>query len=530
MEGVRETFEHVLDDFSKRLQHAEFVAIDTELTGINIDTEQDTFEEPPAVRLDRLCRVAETYCLIQLGITVVTQGPRCTWSCMSYNIFAFPHAGPELLGRSTNFTCQAMALKFNAQNHVDFNRWIYDGVPYMTREDEQRYLATDAGRADADLEQKVGLLRLWKLLCSSGLPFVVHCPSDLFFLLAAFECNPLPRDTRLLTQLIRRCTPKVFDTAHLHGLVGRFRRLGLTKFYEDAKARYEKSLKEGSATPVEFALAAETSHYGNPSGEQTHQAGYDSLITAKLFMYLRSIAPMKVAEGGNHLFLYHSVEYIDLEKAAQGGDIGCSLFDHSRVTLLVAAVSPGDMQAVARRMTSSEYLCKVMDLVHVLVVLRASGGAAVRKAMELARSVPEVQQWMPFETWRDKQISKRLRIAKGTNGESLKVNGHAAMGIEEEPLNGHASALPSVLVEATAGSGASTSSTCAPALSAEIPATDGGEVDEVTTTNHATNHHSLRDVLDGGQWRGRRVVQLSLAGCLILAVSLALQGKKWRRS
>eukprot|EP00971_Amphidinium_carterae_P222535 4417011-Amphidinium_carterae.1 len=52
-----------------------------------------------------------------------------------------------------------MALKFNAQNHVDFNRWIYDGVPYMTREDEQRYLATDAGRADADLEQKAVVKR-----------------------------------------------------------------------------------------------------------------------------------------------------------------------------------------------------------------------------------------------------------------------------------------------------------------------------------------------------------------------------------
>mmetsp|Transcript_14347 Transcript_14347/g.26367 ORF Transcript_14347/g.26367 Transcript_14347/m.26367 type:complete len:527 (+) Transcript_14347:153-1733(+) len=526
MEGVRESFDQVLDDLSKRLQHAEFVAIDTELTGINIDSEQDTFEEPPSVRLDRLCRVAETYCLIQLGITVVTQGPRCTWSCMSYNVFAFPHAGPELLGRSPNFMCQAMALKFNAQHHVDFNRWIYDGVPYMTREDEQRYLATEAGRADADLEQKVGLLRLWKLLCRSGLPFVVHCPSDLFFLLAAFECNPLPRDPRQLAQLIRRCTPKVFDTAHLHGLVGRFRRLGLTKFYEDAKARYEKSLKEGSATPVDFTLTAETSHYGNPSGEQTHQAGYDSLITAKLFMYLRSIAPMKVTEGGNHLFLYHSVEYIDLDKALQGGEVGCSLFDHSRVTLLVAAVLPGDLQAVARRMTSAEYLCKIMDLVHVLVVLRASGGAAVRKAMELARSVPEVQQWMPFETWRDKQTSKRLRMAKGSNGEVPKVNGHAVMGIEEETLNGHGSTLPSVVADVTA----SASSASAPAMVVPIPANDSGEVDATATGTHVCNHHSHQAELQGSQWQGRRVVQLSLAGCLILVASLAWQGRKWHRS
>jgi len=30
---------------------------------------------------------------------------------------------------------QASALQFNAQHNVDFNTWIKDGIPYMSRED-----------------------------------------------------------------------------------------------------------------------------------------------------------------------------------------------------------------------------------------------------------------------------------------------------------------------------------------------------------------------------------------------------------
>jgi hypothetical protein len=33
------------------------------------------------------------------------------------------------------FFFQASALQFNAQHNVDFNTWIKDGIPYMSRED-----------------------------------------------------------------------------------------------------------------------------------------------------------------------------------------------------------------------------------------------------------------------------------------------------------------------------------------------------------------------------------------------------------
>jgi len=249
MEGRASTFKKVLADFEAQLAGAEFVAIDTELTGVDIEGEPDSFEETAQQRLEKHCRIAERYTLIQLGLTVIGKTKiDGQLSCASYNLFAFPYVGPELLGREPGFYCQASALRFNSNHRVNFNSWIGDGIPYMSREDERRYIKATGSREDANgLDDKVGLLRLWKSLCQARVPFVVHCPLDLFFLLAAFERRPLPRhDPKALAMMIRQCTPKVYDTAHLHGVVGRFKRLGLVKFFEDAKARYDEMLNDGS--------------------------------------------------------------------------------------------------------------------------------------------------------------------------------------------------------------------------------------------------------------------------------------------
>jgi len=415
MEGRASNFEKVLADFEAKLKTAEYVAIDTELTGTGIEGEVDTFDECANVRLDRICRVAEAYSLIQIGFTIVSRrespGHEGRLSCASYNFFAFPFAPPELKSWDNFFMCQASALRFNAKHRVDFNTWIREGVSYMTREDE-RFLKARGGVPGHDLEKKVGLLRLWKVLCAAHKPFVVHCPVDLFFLLVAFERRPLPRgDPRTLALLIRQCTPRVYDTAHLYHLFpGRFRRLGLAKFFEDAKAIHEKQVSNSSINgvlPVEFELDGETAvRYSKPAEEMTHEAGYDSLMTAQLFAYLRALAPSKVKEAGNRLFLFRSIEFVDLDRAAVEGVIGCSMFDLSRVTLLVAALETtkdGVSNEAPRLISAADVDYKWMDNSHMLVVLRASGGAAVRKAGELAGKVHGVESWMPFEQWRDEQ-------------------------------------------------------------------------------------------------------------------------------
>lgn len=422
MEGRASTFERVLADFERRLLTADFIAVDTELTGVDIEGEPDSFEESAAGRLEKVCRVAERYALIQVGLTIVGRpNERGVSPVASYNLFAFPYVGPQLLGREPSFMCQASAMQFNAQHRVNFNTWINDGVPYMSREDERHWLETPKGQEDDRMDQRVGLLRLWKSLCNARLPFIVHCPLDLFFLLAAFEQRPLPRDPQELALLIRRCLPKVYDTAHLHGVVGAgrpFRRLGLTKFFEDAKQRYEEVLKQDSTiAKVEFELQGETAErYGSTAGKldetHAHEAGFDSLVTAQLFAYLRAISPEGVRRSENRLFLYRSIEFLDLNQMAMSGEAACCMFDLTRVTLLVAELDSSDSNDAPRLISAAkaEYKWMDSDNKYLLVVLRASGGAAVRKAKEVAERVQGVVKWMPFEEWQTTQALNRPRV------------------------------------------------------------------------------------------------------------------------
>lgn len=457
MEGRASTFEKVLADFESRLAKAEYVAIDTELTGVDIEGEIDTYEETALARLQKICRVAERYSLIQLGLTLVCRNDNSnegSLSCSSYNFFPFPTVlETREFKRDPVFMCQASALGFNARHRLDFNAWIREGIPYLTREEEKQ-LRVSQSMTDEEIEQKSGLLRLWKALCAARLPFVVHCPLDLFFLLASFERRDLPKDDpKALAFLIRQCTPKVYDTAHLFGVLGRFRRLGLSKFFEDAKARHDELISNGSNSgvlPIEFQLQGETAvRYRE---QMAHEAGYDSLMTAQLFAYLRAISPMRVKEAANRLFLYRSIEFLDIERAATESIVGSAMFDLSRVTLLVAVLDPSDMMfsEAPRLIANVGYDYKWMDATHMLVVLRASGGTAVRRARELAAQVHGVASWIGFDEWRDAQITANNAVASSPNGNGngafVAVNGADKHVVSENApqaisVNGSANAV-----------------------------------------------------------------------------------------
>jgi len=169
--------------------------------------------------------------------------------------------------------------------------------------------------------------------------------------------------------------------------------------------------------PLDFDLVGETGvRYSKPHEQLAHEAGFDSLLTAQLFAYLRAIAPARVREGANRLFLYRSVEYVDIDRAAIEGSVGCSMFDLSRVTLLVARLQTADNPDAPRLIATAGSEYKWMDSMHILVVLRASGGAAVRKAADLAAKVHGVESWMPFEEWRARRIeAQRLARAATTS-------------------------------------------------------------------------------------------------------------------
>jgi hypothetical protein len=54
-----------------------------------------------------------------------------------YNVFLVPEG-------DANIAVEAQTMKFHCEHNMDFNRWLYDGVPYVNTSEEvklrQRYL------------------------------------------------------------------------------------------------------------------------------------------------------------------------------------------------------------------------------------------------------------------------------------------------------------------------------------------------------------------------------------------------------
>merc|ERR1719487_3064048 len=93
-----------------------------------------------------------------------------------------------------------------------------------------------------------------------------------------------------------------------------------------------------------------------------------------------------------------------------------------------------------------------MDSTHILVVLRASGGAAVRMAGDLAAQVNGVDSWISFEDWRQQQVMEVQRVRDRKNCK----NGHL-----DEAASTTASAS-SLTNNGAAGTGGSSGSSCSP--------------------------------------------------------------------
>eukprot|EP00427_Karlodinium_veneficum_P025174 CAMPEP_0169119560 /NCGR_PEP_ID=MMETSP1015-20121227/31626_1 /TAXON_ID=342587 /ORGANISM="Karlodinium micrum, Strain CCMP2283" /LENGTH=551 /DNA_ID=CAMNT_0009182457 /DNA_START=6 /DNA_END=1661 /DNA_ORIENTATION=+ len=411
MEGVASNFETVLSHFQENLKGALYVAVDMELTGTTIDNRPDKYEEYAEERIEKFCEIAESHIPIQIGFTVVRHTDD-KYHCASYNFYSLPWMGPELLEPDPSFLCRLSALKFNAdRNLVDFNKWLRDGVPYMTREDESNYLLRLSSRKDIDLPRKTGLLRLWKLLCESKLPLVTHCPLDIFFLLTCFERRKLPRDPRELSQLMSECLPFVFDTAHLHSAIGGFHHLKLVKFLEEAKGRYHTHALAENAPSCCFHFDSETQRRYGSGRHWAHEAGFDSLCTAQLYAYLLNLSQDKVVSAVNRLFLYKSTEFLDLVQARENGEIGSSVFGFGDEMPLVMKLDR--FRGFTRKQLSSTGVSyRWIDSSHVLLILSS---AHIDWAIKFGA--------LSFEQWRSSAHSQTSDLSGDCNIATVQQHG-----------------------------------------------------------------------------------------------------------
>lgn len=135
MEVDKDNFEEYLPKIEESISKADFVAIDTEFTGLNLNDETknslfDTIEE----RYNKHRKSVQQFTISQIGISAfIKENER--YVAHSYNMYLFPASfGPV----DVRFMVQASSYEFQRRYDFDFNKYVYNGISFMNEEQEKR--------------------------------------------------------------------------------------------------------------------------------------------------------------------------------------------------------------------------------------------------------------------------------------------------------------------------------------------------------------------------------------------------------
>lgn len=135
MNVTKENFAQALESFRNLMPSASFVAVDLEMTGISmgdlsVQQKNQRPDDTPEELYLRMKLVAETFRIIQFGVCLAHPDPNKEGALIltPFNFYVFPETGRVQL--------ECGAVSFNTQHGMNWNRWIRDGVPYVTAEQE----------------------------------------------------------------------------------------------------------------------------------------------------------------------------------------------------------------------------------------------------------------------------------------------------------------------------------------------------------------------------------------------------------
>lgn len=159
MDVTRRNFRLVADDFDLLLPTCRFISIDEETSGIKWSKETE-FSSADTVQQRYLkMRVISTqYKIIQIGVCLFHDNPNepGAYIARPYNFYVFP--GEGVTDHAAQISMEESSLSFNKRHGMDFNKWIYDGIPYVNHEMDKRLeaklLMSAASNDEKNNEQK----------------------------------------------------------------------------------------------------------------------------------------------------------------------------------------------------------------------------------------------------------------------------------------------------------------------------------------------------------------------------------------
>ncbi|KAI1293799.1 Poly(A)-specific ribonuclease PARN [Halotydeus destructor] len=136
MDVTRDNFVALLPEIEEAIKTSDFVAIDTEFSGLRKGKSGNLFDVHEE-RYTKLKTGCMDYSLIQLGLSCFKKLPEGrNYCCHSYNLYVFPYkvSGiPKTFDRS--FELQPAAIQFLRLHGFDFNHLFDKGINWLTVEE-----------------------------------------------------------------------------------------------------------------------------------------------------------------------------------------------------------------------------------------------------------------------------------------------------------------------------------------------------------------------------------------------------------
>ncbi|KCV69443.1 hypothetical protein H696_03872 [Fonticula alba] len=140
MDVTSATFREMLPQIVEEINRADFYAIDTELSGLFAndsvpgpgDSLHDFYQ-----KVSRSCRHPDGIAILQYGLCLVrwNSTDKC-FETRTYNFYLCPRSSEHLRPSNRCFSFQYSGMDFLRKFNFDFNKWIYEGINFLTHEQQ----------------------------------------------------------------------------------------------------------------------------------------------------------------------------------------------------------------------------------------------------------------------------------------------------------------------------------------------------------------------------------------------------------
>ncbi|KAL3134934.1 hypothetical protein ABBQ32_007896 [Trebouxia sp. C0010 RCD-2024] len=140
MEITRTNFQQSLPVIKQALHDCQFFAFDCEMTGLEVLEAKQEYLDEVEDRYHLTASGGTQFALTQVGLSAfVWSETEHQYRPRTFNFYVFPK---PVDGYDRRFLSQASSLEFLAGQGFDFNKWIYQGVPFMPDEWRKKQIAT----------------------------------------------------------------------------------------------------------------------------------------------------------------------------------------------------------------------------------------------------------------------------------------------------------------------------------------------------------------------------------------------------